>query len=384
MYDIAVDIGGTFTDCVVHDVERERIMAAKAPSRRDDLGGGVLDSVRAAAERLGVPLADVLASTRRFIHGSTVATNAMIERDGAQTAYVTTAGHEDTLAIGKIFQKRAGLSEREISHLNRLSMADPPLVPRELVFGALERVDYRGRVVIELGDEEIAATIERVRESGAEAVAICLLWSFLEPAHERRLAAAMRAALPGVYVSASIDVAPVFGEYERGVTTALNAYLGPPISRYLGGLQELLSASGLAGAGPADDGRGRRRLDRQRPRPPGQPARLGPGRRHARLALLRSRLRRAGHHLHRRRRHLLRRLAGDRRRAAARARAGDRPVRVQDPQGRGQVDRRRRRLDRLGRPARRAQGRPAVGRRPARPRLLRPRRHACRRSPTPT
>jgi len=246
MYDIAVDIGGTFTDCVVHDVARERIMAAKAPSRRDDLGGGVLDSVRAAAARLEVPLDEVLASTRRFIHGSTVATNAMIERDGATTAYVTTAGHEDTLAIGKIFQKRAGLSEREISHLNQLSMADPPLVPRELVFGARERVDYRGRVVIELGQEEIDATIARVRESGAKAVAICLLWSFLEPAHERRLAAAMREALDDVYVSASIDVAPVFGEYERGVTTALNAYLGPPISRYLGGLQELLSANGLA------------------------------------------------------------------------------------------------------------------------------------------
>jgi len=139
MYDIAVDIGGTFTDCVIHDAERELVMAAKAPSRRDNLGGGVLDSVRAAAERLEVPLEDVLGKTRRFIHGSTVATNAMIERDGARTAYVTTAGHEDTLAIGKIFQKRAGLSEREISHLNQLQMADPPLVARELVFGVRER-----------------------------------------------------------------------------------------------------------------------------------------------------------------------------------------------------------------------------------------------------
>ncbi|HZO05214.1 MAG TPA: hydantoinase B/oxoprolinase family protein [Solirubrobacterales bacterium] len=246
MYDIAVDIGGTFTDCVIHDAERELVMAAKAPSRRDNLGGGVLDSVEAAAERLGVPLEQVLANTRRFIHGSTVATNAMIERDGARTAYVTTAGHEDTLAIGKIFQKRAGLSEREISHLNRLQMADPPLVPRELVFGVQERMDYRGRVVVALSDAEIAATIERVRESGVESVAVCLLWSFIEPEHERRLTEAMRAALPDVYVSASVDVSPVLGEYERGVTTALNAYLGPPISRYLGGLQELLSENGLS------------------------------------------------------------------------------------------------------------------------------------------
>jgi N-methylhydantoinase A/oxoprolinase/acetone carboxylase beta subunit/N-methylhydantoinase B/oxoprolinase/acetone carboxylase alpha subunit len=246
MYNIAVDIGGTFTDCVIHDVEGDRIVAAKAPSLRQDLGAGVLDSVRAAAERLGAPVETVLASTERFIHGSTVATNAMIERDGATTAYVTTAGHEDTLAIGKIFQKRAGLSEREISHLNRLSMADPPLIARELVFGALERVDYRGRVVIALSDDEIAATVERVRAAGVDAVAICLLWSFLYPEHERRLADALRRELPGVYVSASVDVASVLGEYERGVTTALNAYLGPPISRYLGGLQELLSENGLA------------------------------------------------------------------------------------------------------------------------------------------
>ncbi|MCW2954972.1 MAG: hypothetical protein JWQ48_4142 [Conexibacter sp.] len=245
-YNIAVDIGGTFTDCVIHDVAGGRIVAAKAPSRREHLGGGVLDAVRAGAERLGVPLHQVLAATERFIHGSTVATNAMIERDGARTAYVTTAGHEDTLAIGKIFQKRAGLSEREISHLNRLQMADPPLIERELVFGATERVDYRGRVVVPLLEEEIAAVVERVRASGAGAVAICLLWSFLHGDHEQRLAAALRRTLPDLYVSASVDVASVLGEYERGVTTALNAYLGPPISAYLGDLQELLSANGLA------------------------------------------------------------------------------------------------------------------------------------------
>ncbi|QEC48087.1 hypothetical protein FSW04_11250 [Baekduia soli] len=245
MYNVAVDIGGTFTDCVVHDVEAARIVAAKAPTQRQDLGAGVLDAVRAAAERLGTPLDDVLRDTERFIHGSTVATNAMIERDGARTAYITTAGHEDTLAIGKIFQKRAGLSEREISHLNRLSMADPPLIERELVFGVVERVDYQGRVVLELADEAIAEVVERVRASGVQAVAICLLWSFLEPAHERRLADALRRELPDMYVSASVDVASVLGEYERGVTTALNAYLGPPISRYLGGLQDLLSAGGL-------------------------------------------------------------------------------------------------------------------------------------------
>src|SRR5215471_9050149 len=154
-YNIAVDIGGTFTDCVIHDLGGDRIVAAKAPSQRGNLGAGVLASVAVAADRLGVPVDEVLSSAGRFIHGSTVATNAMIERDGAATAYLTTIGHEDTLAIGKIFQKRAGLSEREISHMNRLSMADPPLVSRELVFGLRERVDYRGRVILEPSAAEI-------------------------------------------------------------------------------------------------------------------------------------------------------------------------------------------------------------------------------------
>jgi N-methylhydantoinase A len=211
-YNIAVDIGGTFTDCVVHEVAGDRIVTAKAPSQRADLGGGVLNSVRTACERLGVDLATVLGSTERFIHGSTVATNAMIERDGVRTAYLTTLGHEDTLAIGKVFRKRAGLSEREISHMNRLGMADPPLIERELVFGVNERVDYRGRVVVALTDEEIAAVVARVRDCGADAVAICLLRSFLTPAHERRLADALAAALPGVYVS---DVARYHRRHQR-------------------------------------------------------------------------------------------------------------------------------------------------------------------------
>jgi N-methylhydantoinase A/oxoprolinase/acetone carboxylase beta subunit/N-methylhydantoinase B/oxoprolinase/acetone carboxylase alpha subunit len=245
MYNIAVDIGGTFTDCAVLDLERNRITTAKAPSMRADLAGGVLGAIRLAAEKIGVPVEQVLGGTERFIHGSTVATNAMIERDGSRTAYLTTAGHEDTLAIGKIYQKRAGLTEREVSHLNTLEMADPPLVDRDLVFGVEERVDYKGRTIVPLSDDEIARVVRQVADSGVDSVAVCLLWSFLAPEHERRVADAIAAALPDVFVSASVDVAPVLGEYERGVTTALNAYLGPPIARYLGGLQELLDAHGL-------------------------------------------------------------------------------------------------------------------------------------------
>ena len=124
-------------------------------------------------------------------------------------------------------------------------MADPPLVARELVFGALERVDYRGRVVIALTDDEVAAVVESVRASGVSAVAICLLWSFLYPDTNACSARRSGASCPGSSPRQSRSRRSL-AEYERGVTTALNAYLGPPISHYLGGLQELLGASGLA------------------------------------------------------------------------------------------------------------------------------------------
>lgn len=245
MFNVAVDIGGTFTDCVIHDVERNRIVMGKAPSDRSDLAGAVLNSVRATAVKLDRSVEEVLGSTKRFVHGSTVATNAMIEREGSPTAYVTTRGHEDTLAIGKIYQKRAGRSARELSHLRVLDMADPPLVERERVFGVTERVDYTGKTLIPLTDDEIANVVAQLKDSGVESVAICLLWSFLMPEHEQRLAEAIREALPDLYITTSVEVAPVLGEYERGVTTSLNAYLGPRISEYLSVLQSRLGEHGL-------------------------------------------------------------------------------------------------------------------------------------------
>ena len=136
----------------------------------------------------------------------------MIERDGARTAYLTSSGHEDTLAIGKIFQKRAGLSEREMSHLNRLSMADPPLIARELVFGVHERVDYRGRVIVPLAAAELDRVGGRGRRRGRRvgrrlpALELHVPGSRAAPGRAR-----CATALPGVFVSASVDVAPVLG-----------------------------------------------------------------------------------------------------------------------------------------------------------------------------
>ena len=242
---IAVDIGGTFTDCAVYAGPGQRLITAKSPTRHEDLAQGVLEAVAVAASAMEMPLRDLLATTDQFIHGSTIATNTMIARTGARTAFLTTRGHEDTLAIGRIFQKVAGISERDRVHMAQLDLADPPLVPRHLVLGINERVDYKGSTVVELSDQEIQLAVEWVKSKDVEAVAICLLWSFLAPEHEQRIAAALRDQLPGVFVSTSVDIAPVLGEYERGVTTALNAYLSPPIERYLRTLESMLKDGGL-------------------------------------------------------------------------------------------------------------------------------------------
>jgi N-methylhydantoinase A len=200
---LGVDVGGTFTDAVL--VEGGRVRTAKVPT-----SGCQEESVLAAARAVGA------GELERFTHGTTVATNALLERKGARTALVTTSGFEHLLYLRR--QDRA--------HLYRLCERHPePLVPLELCFGVRERVGPEG--VIEPLDLDSLPALE------AEAVAVCLLFSFRAPAHERAVAAELRRRLPGAHVVASHEVAPEFREYERASTTAVDAYLGPVVARYL-------------------------------------------------------------------------------------------------------------------------------------------------------
>ena len=217
---VGVDTGGTFTDLVLVDGDEIRIH--KVPSTPDDPSRAVLSGL---AELVGE---EALAGVR-VIHGSTVATNALLERNGARVALVATAGFEDVIEIGR--QTRSDIYD--------LAVTKPaPLVPVERRFGARERLDERGNVVAALDDAEIRRVVEAVSASEAEAVAICLLHSYANPAHERALAAALG---EGGFVSASCDVVPEFREYERTSTTVVNAFVGPVMSRYLGKLGERLS-----------------------------------------------------------------------------------------------------------------------------------------------
>ena len=243
-YFIGIDIGGTFTDCAVLDGDGRMAAIAKAPTTRGEQDVGVMAAVDAAARRLGIGTPQLLSECRFFIHGCTVATNAIVERKGARTALLATRGHEQAMLIGKASQKVAGRTAQQMTHQSHLEKADPPLVPHALALGISERIDRSGKVVIALNEDEVDAAIARLRAADVEAVAISFLWSFLNPDHERRTLDKVRAALPDVYVCASHEIAPLLGEYERTATTVANAYVAPRLTSYIARLQERLTAAG--------------------------------------------------------------------------------------------------------------------------------------------
>ena len=243
MYKIGVDVGGTFTDCVC-EADNQRRVTAKVPTTPDDPSLGVLNGVNELAGRLGVSVSELLGETERFVHGTTVGTNALLENTGAMTAILTNKGHEDTFILGKIVQKRMGATEREMVHMAALDLADPPLVEREYVWGVSQRTDYKGAEVCALNEDELAGIIDEMVAAGVEAVAICFLWSFADTAPETRAAELIRSRAPGIYVTVSHEIAPVLGEYERLVTTVLAAKLGKPIGEYLERLETALQSAG--------------------------------------------------------------------------------------------------------------------------------------------
>jgi N-methylhydantoinase A len=243
MYKVGIDIGGTFTDCVIIDREG-RSTISKVLTTTHDPSIGVLDALAAGCKTMGLTVERLLSACDAFFHSCTIGTNAIIERTGARTAFITTRGHEDMLLIGKISQKVAGLTELEIIHTSRLNRAEPPLVPRDLVFGVTERVTWNGEVLVPLKVEELDKLVAELSAKGVESVAVCLLWSFMNPGHEQEIKKVLEAKLPDVYCSISSEISPTFGEYERATATVINAYIGPKVKDYLVNLQSKLSDAG--------------------------------------------------------------------------------------------------------------------------------------------
>jgi len=247
MYYIGVDIGGTFTDCTVIGKDGSKLIA-KSSSTPDDFSMGVIDVLSVAAAELGISLEELLKKAAFLIHGCTVATNAIIERKGVPTGLVMSRGHEDTVIVGRIYQKRAGLSERELVHESKLHKAEPPIVDRTRIVGVTERLDYKGQVLIPLVEEDAEKAIDYlVREKKVSSVAICLLWSFLDDRHEKRIKEMIGRKYPAISVTASSDVAPLMGEYERAVTAVLTAYVKPVFEKYIERLDQRLKENGFGG-----------------------------------------------------------------------------------------------------------------------------------------
>lgn len=243
-YRIGVDIGGTFTDCVVATETGERTVS-KALTTPGSLQDGVLEAVRVNAEQIGLSRSELLAATDLVVHGTTQATNAMLTRTGAKTGLITTRGHEDAIIIGKVYAKVAGLKERDLVHSSRLRKPDP-IVPRQLIRGVAERIDRDGDVVVPLQEDDVIAAIDSLLGEDVEAIAVSLLWSFLNDRHERRIKELLAERAPGVFATFSHEVAPVLGEYERTATTAITAYIGPKVVGYLETLESRLREEGLA------------------------------------------------------------------------------------------------------------------------------------------
>ena len=217
---VGIDVGGTFTDIAV--LQDGRLAVHKLPSTPRNPTEGIVQ---------GVGEAGVEIESADFVHGSTVATNALLEGKGARTALVTTMGFEDVLEIGR--QSRAELYDLEQDRT-------PTLAPWELRFGLQERVDYTGAILDDLQPDSIEALMALIAESGADAVAVSFLFSFLNPAHEEMVNEALRRMDPTPFISLSSRVLPEFREYERTSTVVVNAYVGQVMSRYLGELEQSL------------------------------------------------------------------------------------------------------------------------------------------------
>src|SRR5689334_20429371 len=225
---IAVDIGGTFTDIALHDATSGRIWRAKTPSVPSDPSQAFLTGIRLALDDAG-QAAPALA---RVLHGTTVATNMILEGKGAKAALVTTAGFRHVLTIG-----RQDIPRRA-NYLAWVKPARP--VPASRVFEVTERIGAGGVVIEPLDEASVEAAAAQCHKLGVEAVAVCLLHSFANPAHERRVADILRAKLPGVAVTASSDVLPVVREYERSLATVFNAVVMPGVSTYVSRLEKRL------------------------------------------------------------------------------------------------------------------------------------------------
>ena len=241
---IGVDIGGTFTDATLLLKDGATVIG-KAFTTHDDPTIGALAAIAVAGGAIGRTLEAVLGGAEWLSHGTTVGLNAVLTGTGAKVGLLTTEGFEATLPIAKI-NNIHGLDEMlqtEAIHWEKPDL----LVPRSLIKGVPERIDVRGEVVRPLDEHTARRLIRQFAEQGVEAVAVCLLWSTVNPAHELRLGDLIWEELPDIPISLSSALTSRIGEYERTATAVINAYIAPLVVRYLDRFEQELGRHGFAG-----------------------------------------------------------------------------------------------------------------------------------------
>jgi N-methylhydantoinase A len=245
-YVVAIDIGGTGTDCVVVD-EAGEVTLGKAFSTPPEFSTGILNSVASAADALGISRAELLGRTSLFLHSTTVAENAVVDETLATGGILVSEGFEDTLfSMRGGYGRWSGLTEE--GKRNPIDTDKPePIVPRALIRGIKGRVDAQGRVRSAVDPAQVERALNELLDAGAESIGVSLMWSIANPEAEEAVAEVVRRVCPDAFFTASHDLAPIVGEYERTSTVALNVRLGPVVRRYLDTLADGLREEGFGG-----------------------------------------------------------------------------------------------------------------------------------------
>ncbi len=245
-YVIGIDIGGTFTDACATD-SRGTILATKTPSSPPDYGDGVIQVLEDLAGLLDISTSEMLARTSYICHGTTSSLNALVTGAVAKVGFLTTRGHADSIVVMNLEGRYAGLGPEETQHVVRTNKP-APLVPKARVRELTERIDHKGAVIVALDEANVREAVSELLEEGVEAIAVSLLWSFRNPAHERRVREIIHELAPGLYVGLSSEISPRIREYSRSTTTIMSTQVAPRLRAYLEPLDRRLRDMGFTGA----------------------------------------------------------------------------------------------------------------------------------------
>ncbi len=237
---VCVDVGGTFTDCLVMD-ESGLLQKFKASTTPSDPSKGFMDAMKKAAKHYGVSVNEFLSQIEVLVHGTTLATNILLTGRGAKVGMLTTKNFRD------IIELRRAMKPQDVSLYNLFIPPAEPLIPRYRRLGIDERALYNGEIMTPLNEKETVEAVRQLKGEGVQSIAVCFLHSYANPAHEKRAAEIVKKEAPDIFVTTSHETLPVWREFERFNTTAVGAYVGPAVARYLTSLERVLKDSGFGG-----------------------------------------------------------------------------------------------------------------------------------------